>query len=622
MEYKENHLNGAIISNNVFTKVKSKHALHKEMIKQIRKATNATYTALYLYEPSKEDYEIVQENEQTKKIFKRFIFLDDVISKDQLINKESFIFDGNKALINMQLSLAYLIPIQQCHLPIGYLLLGFAREENRSTNFQSLVKRLCKEIYFLLGEKDYHMEANEKANKYELMYRVTRKIHSTMNPSEVLSEIVYTIQSIYPDFTCQLFLSTNIKEINNLPATELIYNETFANKLSVVSFSTGEIKIEQNIGKNKSNLFAPLRGKQGIYGVLQIKVAQILEFQPDTIDFIRFLADTAGNALENAQLYQQSTQLISDLQLINDITHKLNSNLRLSDTANYLKQQLKSTFHVDDIAFILFDQEANYTVLQESSTYFYNASFSWFAEEIFPVIKSEKEAVFVGDFSKKYSNCNIQLRSTMIVPMIQSDQLKGVIILSHHEPNFFSFDDFKLIQSIVDHSTLAFVNSILREQLEQSVITDYLTKLYSRRYLDEKCGEHVQIDEQGIFLLIDIDDFKQINDTHGHEVGDALIIQVANIIRENINEPGFAARWGGEELAVYLPNMNIEQGMRVASKIVIQIEESTNPVITVSVGIAHWHQDNREKMQSIFDRADRSLYEAKRLGKNGVAKIT
>ncbi|MFB1050822.1 diguanylate cyclase domain-containing protein [Paraliobacillus sp. JSM ZJ581] len=623
MEYdnQENNSMATLISSNVLSVTTKKHTLYNEVIQQIKKNTNATYTALYLYKPSKQDYEIVRENDQTTKVYKRFLFSDDVLNRKDLINKDAHIFDGNKALLNKRLPLAYLIPIQQYQIPIAYVLLGFTKEEQRLANFQVSIKKISKEIYFLLDNQDYHVESMETKNKYELMYQVTKKIYSTMNPSDVLSEIVFTIQSTYPNFACQLFLSTNINN-KDLPVTELIYNEAFANKLSVQSYSTGEIKIDQNSKKNRTSLYAPLRGKQGIYGVLQIKVNNMIEFSSDTIEFIKFLADTAGNALENAQLYQQSTQLILDLQLINEITHQLNASLRLSDTANYLKEQLIKFFQIEEIAFILFDKQDDFTLLKESSAYFHDASLTWLAKEIFPTIKTDKEAIFLGDFSEKYPECTIPLRSIMILPMIQSDQVNGVIILAQHQPDFFSFNDFKLIQSIVHHSTLAFANSSLREQLEQSVITDYLTKLYSRRYLDEKCEEHFQSGEQGIFLLIDIDDFKQVNDTYGHEIGDSLIIQVANVIRENIKDSGFAARWGGEEIAVYLPNMNIEEGMRIASQLVIQIEEKTDPLITVSVGIAHWHQDNREKMQAIFDRADRSLYEAKRLGKNGVAKVT
>ncbi|MEM5591961.1 GGDEF domain-containing protein [Niallia circulans] len=114
----------------------------------------------------------------------------------------------------------------------------------------------------------------------------------------------------------------------------------------------------------------------------------------------------------------------------------------------------------------------------------------------------------------------------------------------HPSAYHFSFDTFKLLQSLIHHSTLALTNSLLREELEKMVVTDHLTKLYSRNYLDEKIQMSLLEDKEGTFILIDIDDFKLINDTYGHQIGDDIIIQVANIIKDNIRSSDIGSRWG------------------------------------------------------------------------------
>ena len=158
------------------------------------------------------------------------------------------------------------------------------------------------------------------------------------------------------------------------------------------------------------------------------------------------------------------------------------------------------------------------------------------------------------------------------------------MIVVHSAPYAFSFDTFKLLKSLIHHSTLAFTNTILREELEKMVITDHLTKLYSRNYLDEKIKESMGIDGEGTFIIIDIDDFKSINDTYGHQIGDDVIIQVAQIIQANIRSTDVGARWGGEELAIYLPRVSMETGIQIAERLVIKVREESNPKITVSCG--------------------------------------
>ncbi|WP_112181628.1 sensor domain-containing diguanylate cyclase [Paraliobacillus zengyii] len=611
-----------LFSKELISTIHNQEELVNKMVTEIKQLTDASHVGVYLYDHWKDDFELVKIASNGENSFRRYLFSDGILSKEENKRYHSAfnIYNGQDAFLQQYDYPAFLVALNKMDTKVGYMLIAFETELDDNDQFYHFLEKVASEINSLLNGLDDYSQMMEQASKYELMYRVTQKFHSTMNTNDVLTEIVDAIKYIYPDFSCNLFLSRDYQSDKKLPVKELIYNEEFAEKLSVKAFLTGEIKLE--VDKNKSRLFAPLHGKQGTYGVLQITAYNISKFPESDVEFIRLLASTAGNALENAQLYQQSNQLIADLQLINEISHKLNSNLRLNETTLFMKQQLQDSFHAEEIGFVLLnEEEEKYQILHESTPFFDTTDASVFIEEMLQILQEEKDAIFVGDFTKKYPNRSFGLKAVMVMPMIQSDQLKGAIIILHKNPYFFSFENFKLIKSIVHHSTLAFVNSMLREQLENLVITDYLTKLYSRKYLDEKCKQHLETDREGIFLLLDIDDFKHVNDTYGHDVGDELIIQVANIIKNNVKNDGFAARWGGEELAVYLPECNLEKGMEVASTLVKLIEMRTEPKITVSIGIACWDQSNPEKMNAIFDRADRSLYEAKRLGKNGVAKL-
>src|SRR5262249_4275953 len=121
-------------------------------------------------------------------------------------------------------------------------------------------------------------------------------------------------------------------------------------------------------------------------------------------------------------------------------------------------------------------------------------------------------------------------------------------------------------------------------------------------------------------ILVDIDHFKSINDTYGHQVGDDILTQVSRIIRSSIRDGDIAARWGGEELAIYLPQLGLEQTVRVAERLRYRVQTETHPRVTVSCGIADWRlSDERISVESLFYKADMALYVAKHSGRNRVS---
>ncbi|WDE06357.1 GGDEF domain-containing protein [Thalassomonas viridans] len=165
----------------------------------------------------------------------------------------------------------------------------------------------------------------------------------------------------------------------------------------------------------------------------------------------------------------------------------------------------------------------------------------------------------------------------------------------------------------------------LKSKLEESreeAVHDALTGLLNRRGCDDKL-QALDINDRHSSLVIDIDDFKKINDTFGHQVGDKVIQKVAKIIKSSVSESDLAARYGGEEFLVVTPHRSISQARELAEQIRLSvadlklIQRKSNtflPTITVSVGIAELANDNN--WPSFFQRADQALYKAKNAGKN------
>lgn len=503
-----------------------------------------------------------------------------------------------------------LFPLKKDKTTCGYL----ALRGMMNCHYSDEIISEC--VQYLI-KMDNLCEIIEQERRYKQLFRVTEKFHSSMDMDAVLGEIIHTLQEVYPMFTHYLMLSHDNNAHSNLPIKDLEYDSE--NVCAMQAYLTGTFQVEDSVCEKRTNLYAPLKGKQGVYGVLQVIAPNTMMFAKNEVEFITLLANTAGSALENAQLYQQSRRLISDLQLINETSHKLNSNLRLNEAISFMAEQIIASFGAEEVGFIGATEDfQNIKVFQGSTDFFFTDEATAYIQYMLKRIHFGKEPLFIGDMSFKDKSLQTKYKSIMAVPMIQSEVIKGFVLVMHQESYHFTFETFKLLQSLIHHSTLAFTNAILREEQEKMLILDHLTKLYSRNYLDEKIQRSMAKDEQGTFVLIDIDNFKQINDTYGHQVGDEVLIQVASIIQSNIRETDIGARWGGEELAIYFPKVCLDIGLLIAKRVVEKVSNETNPKVTISCGISYWNVETKDSFTTLFKRADLALYQAKETGKNKV----
>jgi two-component system, cell cycle response regulator len=164
------------------------------------------------------------------------------------------------------------------------------------------------------------------------------------------------------------------------------------------------------------------------------------------------------------------------------------------------------------------------------------------------------------------------------------------------------------------------------ETFQQAALTDALTGMQNRRYFDDALKEYLEefrrIDKPVGLMVLDLDHFKHINDTHGHDVGDDVLRAVAGCLRDLTRYHDVVARLGGEEFAVVAPNMDVELLSKFAERIRAAISAmsiSSGNVrlrVTTSVGLAVW--DRSETADDFYRRADKLLYQAKRMGRNRV----
>jgi diguanylate cyclase (GGDEF)-like protein len=163
-----------------------------------------------------------------------------------------------------------------------------------------------------------------------------------------------------------------------------------------------------------------------------------------------------------------------------------------------------------------------------------------------------------------------------------------------------------------------------KRHLEQLATVDQLTGLRNRRWLDDaferQLARAVRTGQAMSVMMLDIDHFKRLNDTHGHACGDAVLRRVAQTLADGLRPQDLAARYGGEEFAVLLPGINEENAVAIAERIREAVQEegaAAGPPVTVSIGIASRSGD--QPLTALLERADEALYRAKNTGRNRTA---
>lgn len=190
-----------------------------------------------------------------------------------------------------------------------------------------------------------------------------------------------------------------------------------------------------------------------------------------------------------------------------------------------------------------------------------------------------------------------------------------------------ALDDYPYLAILTGTFALGLKRAKLYKMIQELAITDSLTGLYTRRYAVERLKEEFIRSETHhmnlSFLMIDADNFKDCNDKFGHLVGDIVLCEIGNRIKENIREVDMLARFGGEEFMVFAPNTSKESASLMAERIRKGVESGTIRAYdeklktTVSIGVSCYPEDAK-KMDDLVGKADWALYQAKKLGRNKV----
>jgi diguanylate cyclase (GGDEF)-like protein len=218
--------------------------------------------------------------------------------------------------------------------------------------------------------------------------------------------------------------------------------------------------------------------------------------------------------------------------------------------------------------------------------------------------------------------------NALSIPLYSEDRITGVIALYRDGDREFSREDYETVMFLAEQGGVAIENVLLHDEARRLSITDGLTGVWNRRYLQmqfrQVLATSTRFGRPFSVLMLDLDHFKDINDTFGHRRGDAILIEFAQRVSSVLREVDTFARYGGEEFICLLSETDINGAITTAEKIhdVIRAEPfagvGEEPVIiTTSSGLASF-PDHADTYQGLVEAADRALYQAKEDGRDCV----
>ena len=208
--------------------------------------------------------------------------------------------------------------------------------------------------------------------------------------------------------------------------------------------------------------------------------------------------------------------------------------------------------------------------------------------------------------------------------LFQPLEIKGTIFASIFIENISGVFDIELefLQMISENISLVIQNSIYKEEITSMAMKDELTKMYNRNYMNIHLNNQMMFNRNFSLAMFDIDHFKKINDTYGHDFGDIVLKEVSNFIKDNIRLGDKVFRWGGEEFVIFIEKSNVKDAYKridnirdKLSKFEIKNEKGIKANVSASFGLCEYPQDGRD-IDTLIRNVDKALYYSKENGRN------
>ncbi|MCK4668311.1 sensor domain-containing diguanylate cyclase, partial [Candidatus Dependentiae bacterium] len=373
-------------------------------------------------------------------------------------------------------------------------------------------------------------------------------------------------------------------------------------------------------------------------GVLNIYFRKSYKFSESDLSIVSIFSKYSAIAINNANLVTERNQKIKQLTALNKISFGISGELEMDSLLELIYLECKEIMDTKNFYIAVYDSKTktiNFPLNFEDGKMVPSAPIKLSDGLTGYIIKNKKSLILNTYDAKQRKKLKIKgvgrkSKSWLGVPMISRDKILGVIAVQNFESeNVYDENDENVLKTIANQAALAIRNAMLYEKMKIFSNTDGLTGLFNSRHfwetLPKELDRAFRYNRSMSMVIFDLDNFKNYNDTYGHQVGDFLLKKVAQIILKTARTADFCARYGGEEFVVILPETDLKGAYNLAERIRKKVEKTIfkykyDTVVvkmTISGGVSTFSPEIYEP-RDLVKYADTALYEAKRLGKNNV----
>ena len=380
----------------------------------------------------------------------------------------------------------------------------------------------------------------------------------------------------------------------------------------------------------ESMLLAPLRSENKVIGVVVLSRLGLDRFSEDELRLLSVLADQAAVASENARLLAERDRHVAELAALLDISQAGRGTSELRELADVLASKLRTAARMDACVIYRLDEESGDLLpVGTSGEHRAPERLAVGARRAFRQVLLTDRHLLLDPALDELEPAELSrlaeagAASALLLPLSTGGRVVGLVELtSRLGGRHFQDGETALLRTMVNQAATALENADLVRQLRDAAEIDVVTGIYTHRHLQDRMRQETARAARSrtplSVLMVDLDDFKRINDEHGHQAGDRVLRAIAGALRAAVRASDIVARYGGDEFVVLMPETDADEAEHVAARAREAVAElphamgdGSDVYVTCSVGLALYPRDGRNGRE-LLRAADSAMYTQKR----------